>query len=204
MLQKIFDKINDEALFELIKNNNQIGSSNQNILKVTIIETPLGDMLAIADEKVLYLLEFLDRKNLSSELIQLQEKMQSQLVLGSSCPLELIRQEIGLYFKGELSIFKTPIKIIGPSFKIGVLKELLKIPFGKAYSYSDIAKLIDMPKAYRAVAKANSSNQLAIIIPCHRVINIDKTLGGYSAGVKKKKWLLDHELKVTRKLKAVL
>jgi AraC family transcriptional regulator, regulatory protein of adaptative response / methylated-DNA-[protein]-cysteine methyltransferase len=68
-----------------------------------------------------------------------------------------------------------------------------KIPPGEIRSYTDIAKAIGRPTACRAVARANGSNQLAIIIPCHRVTNSNGTLGGYGGGVIRKNWLINHE-----------
>ena len=69
------------------------------------------------------------------------------------------------------------------------------IPYGQTRSYSDQAKAIRKQKAYRAVANANGANKLAIIIPCHRIINSNGDLGGYGGGVNRKKWLIDFEKK---------
>ena len=69
----------------------------------------------------------------------------------------------------------------------------MKIPPGETRSYADIAKAIGQPTAFRAVARANGANQLAIVIPCHRVINANGELGGYGGGIARKKWLIEHE-----------
>lgn len=69
----------------------------------------------------------------------------------------------------------------------------MKIPPGETRSYSDIAVALGKPSAYRAVAQANGANQLAIMIPCHRVINSNGDLGGYGGGLTRKNWLLHHE-----------
>ncbi len=102
---------------------------------------------------------------------------------------------MGAYFKGKLREFNTPIHLMGTSFQAQVWNQLLKIPYGETRSYLEQAKAIKKETAYRAVANANGANQLAIIIPCHRIINNNGKLGGYGGGTEKKKWLLEHEKK---------
>ena len=97
------------------------------------------------------------------------------------------------YFGRRLQKFDLPFEFFGTDFQKRVWQELLKIPHGKTRSYADIAQAIGKPTAYRAVAQANGSNSLAIAIPCHRVINSDGALGGYSGHIERKKWLLRHE-----------
>jgi AraC family transcriptional regulator of adaptative response/methylated-DNA-[protein]-cysteine methyltransferase len=69
----------------------------------------------------------------------------------------------------------------------------MKIPYGETRSYSDLARSIGKPSAFRAIANANGANQLAIVVPCHRVINTNGELGGYGGGLARKKWLINHE-----------
>ena len=83
--------------------------------------------------------------------------------------------------------------MVGSSFQQTVWKELIKIPYGETRSYAMQSITIGNPKATRAVANANGANQLAIIIPCHRIIRNNGELGGYGGGVHRKKWLIDHE-----------
>jgi len=158
-----------------------------------LIDTQLGPMLAIADEKALYLLEFVDRRGLEREIERLRYKTRSAIIPGRTDPIRSIEQELGQYFKGERMLFQTPIATLGSLFQKRVWEELQKISPGKTRSYADIANAIDNPSAFRAVAQANGANQLAIIIPCHRVINANGELGGYAGGVERKKWLLNHE-----------
>lgn len=80
--------------------------------------------------------------------------------------------------------------MIGSAFQKKVWQELKKIPLGETRSYLEIAKAINVPTACRAVARANGANQLAIVVPCHRVINSNGELGGYAGGVLRKQWLL--------------
>jgi methylated-DNA-[protein]-cysteine S-methyltransferase len=100
------------------------------------------------------------------------------------------------YFHGERRKFELPISQEGTAFQQEVWSELLQIPYGKTISYLELAKRIGDAKATRAVAAANSRNQICIIVPCHRVIGANKELVGYSGGLWRKKWLLDMEQKV--------
>jgi methylated-DNA-[protein]-cysteine S-methyltransferase len=100
------------------------------------------------------------------------------------------------YFNGERRFFDLPLNQEGTVFQKQVWNELTSIPFGKTISYLELAIKTGDPKATRAVASANGKNNIAIIIPCHRVIGSDKTLVGYGGGLWRKKWLLEHEMKI--------
>jgi O-6-methylguanine DNA methyltransferase len=111
---------------------------------------------------------------------------------------DAIMRELEAYFAGIIQEFKTPLflfSLIGSPFQKRVWEELQKIPRGETRSYAEIAKAIGKPSAFRAVALANGANQIAIVIPCHRVINSNGDLGGYGGGIKRKEWLLKHERK---------
>jgi AraC family transcriptional regulator of adaptative response/methylated-DNA-[protein]-cysteine methyltransferase len=162
-------------------------------LKSSRFDSPLGSMISVADEEGLYLLEFEGCKGLEREIERLKEKMVSSIAPGATEPLRLIQRELALYFEGKLQAFITPFFFLGSPFQNRVWQELQKIPFGETKSYAEIAKAIGQPTAFRAVALANGANQLAIIVPCHRVINSGGQLGGYGGGVERKQWLLDHE-----------
>jgi AraC family transcriptional regulator of adaptative response/methylated-DNA-[protein]-cysteine methyltransferase len=167
--------------------------NQDSIFKASWIDTPLGPMLALADEKALHLLEFVDQRGLEREIEQLRKKTQSAILPGSTDPILSIEKELAEYFKGKRMEFSTPLCTLGSAFQKRVWEELRKIPPGQTRSYSEIAKAIGQPSAKRAVARANGSNTLAIIIPCHRVINADGNLGGYAGGLSRKQWLLNHE-----------
>ena len=109
---------------------------------------------------------------------------------------KLIKQtfnEIKEYLDGNKKSFSIPIKTEGTDFQNKVWQELLKIPYGETRSYKDIAININNSKAYRAVGTAIKNNPIPIIIPCHRVINSNKNLGGYAYGLEIKKILLKIE-----------
>lgn len=150
-------------------------------------------MIAIADEHALRLLEFIDLKNLELRVKNITQHTQSIIVEGRTDHLISIKHELGLYFKGSLKIFNTPIAPLGTPFQLNVWNTLRTIPFGTTASYADLAKKAGKPTAFRAVAQANGANQFPIIIPCHRIINANGKLGGYSSGLTRKQWLLDHE-----------
>lgn len=164
-----------------------------NILKAHWLDTPLGPMIAIADERALYLLEFVDRRGLEREVELLRKKTKSAVIPGVTPPIHSIERELQQYFKGTLKEFKTPLFLLGSLFQKRVWEELRKIPYGETRSYLDMASAIGKPTAHRAVARANGANQLAIVIPCHRVIGSDGKLTGYGGGLTRKKWLINHE-----------
>ncbi|BBJ31879.1 6-O-methylguanine DNA methyltransferase [Rickettsia asiatica] len=168
-----------------------------NILKAAWLDTPLDAMIVISDEKLLYLLEFVDRKGLEREIEMLRIKMESAIIPGSTEPILMIEEELKLYFKGTLQKFNTPIHLLGSPFQKMAWQELINIPYGETRSYLNQVKALGKPTSYRAVANANGMNQLAIIVPCHRIINSNGELGGYGGGLHRNKWLIDHERKFT-------
>lgn len=101
------------------------------------------------------------------------------------------------YFQGTLKNFNVPVYQQGTPFQEKVWAELLNIPFGKTISYLTLAKRLGDPKAIRAAASTNGKNNIAIIVPCHRVIGTHNDLVGYAGGLWRKKWLLDMETKIT-------
>ncbi|SHI31358.1 methylated-DNA--[protein]-cysteine S-methyltransferase [Parasporobacterium paucivorans] len=106
---------------------------------------------------------------------------------------EILRRtalELKEYLNGDRKNFDVPIELKGTEFEVSVWNELQNIPYGETACYSQIAERIGNPKACRAVGGANGRNPIPIIIPCHRVISKDKTLGGFSGGLDIKEKLL--------------
>jgi AraC family transcriptional regulator, regulatory protein of adaptative response / methylated-DNA-[protein]-cysteine methyltransferase len=157
------------------------------------LDTPLGPMTAIADEEALYLLEYLDRRGLERQIERLRMRARAGIVPGRTAPIAQIEAELAAYFDGRSMRFATPLARLGSPFQNAVWDALLAIPPGQTRSYAEVARAIGRPAAVRAAARANGANQLAIVIPCHRVINADGALGGYGGGLPRKSWLLDHE-----------
>lgn len=156
------------------------------------IHTKIGPMLAIADNNALYLLEFAKKKRLEHEITRLQNRGFT-IHPGDSRPLQSIESELTAYFEGKLARFKTSYRCFGSEFQQHAWQALSQIPYGETRNYQEQARAINKPSAYRAVANANGANQLAIIIPCHRVIKSDGSCGGYGGGSPIKQWLLEHE-----------
>jgi len=159
------------------------------------LETPLGPMLAIVQAEALVLLEFVDRRALETELERLRGTLKSSIVPGEHPLLSRTKTQLEEYFAGRRKIFDVPLKQEGTAFELSAWNALVGIPYGETRSYSDMAKVVGSPAAVRAIGRANGRNQIAIIVPCHRVIRADGSLCGYGGGRWRKQWLLDHERK---------
>lgn len=157
------------------------------------LDTPLGPMLAIADETALLLLEFIDRRGLERELELLRRSLNAAILPGETAPLSAIADELGAWFAGRQPDFRTPLRLAGTPFQNQVWSALRQIPPGTTTSYSILAERVGRPGAARAVATANGANRLAIIVPCHRVVRGSGELAGYAGGVWRKRWLIAHE-----------
>lgn len=162
-------------------------------LKELKIETPLGDMLAVAHDDALVLLEFFDNENIEKDLEQIEEFFETQIEEGENLPLKQVRAELEDYFKHPSASFKTPIEFIGTDFQKEVWSAIQTISAGQTMSYSEIAEKINNPNAVRAVGNALNANKISIIVPCHRVLTKDLDFGGYNSGQNRKSWLLQHE-----------
>ncbi|HEY4292562.1 trifunctional transcriptional activator/DNA repair protein Ada/methylated-DNA--[protein]-cysteine S-methyltransferase [Luteibacter sp.] len=165
-------------------------------LQADWIETPIGSMLAVADTQALHLLEFFDRTALPNELKRLRVATRSTISFGRTPAIERIEAELREYFSGSRRSFETPLAMHGSPFTRAVWDELMAIPPGTTRSYSEVAAFAGRHTAVRAVARANGANQIAIVIPCHRVIGADGSLTGYGGGLWRKDWLLRHEQKL--------
>lgn len=157
------------------------------MLKKSLLTTPVGQLLAVADENLLYHLEFTDCLN------DKKSKYFQSMIEARTGVIDLLEQELGHYFKGFLTKFTIPLHIQGSEFQQTVWGHLKQIPHGQTRSYKEIAHALSKPSHFRAVARANSTNRFPIIIPCHRVINANGNLGGYAGGISRKEWLLNHE-----------
>lgn len=140
-------------------------------------ETPLGLMEICAGEQALESIYFVDRTN----------------VPRSNSITDLAKCQMLEYFNGDLENFDLPMAPEGTAFQQQVWRALSTIEYGKTCSYSDIANMLNNPKAVRAVGSANGKNPMTIVVPCHRVIGANGSLTGYASGVERKAWLLNHE-----------
>ena len=166
---------------------------------ITKIETPLEEMVAGATEEGICLLEFSDRRMLPTEYKDLTRLLKTTLEDGENRHLKILKKQLKEYFDGIRKEFSIPLVTPGSEFQKTVWKELQNIPFGSTRSYQEQAIALNRPDSVRAVANANGMNRISIVIPCHRVIGSDGSLTGYGGGLKRKKWLLDHEKKFSGK-----
>ena len=107
--------------------------------------------------------------------------------------LDLLTVQLDDFFLGRLDRFTVPLDPLGTPFQQRVWELLRTIPFGETRSYAWLADRLALPGGSRAVGAANGANPIAIVIPCHRVIRSDGDLCGYAGGIRRKKWLLEHE-----------
>ncbi len=147
----------------------------------TTWDSPIGPLTLVASETGLLALAFGRSSKHASAAIDCDEKFAS------------FRRELEAYFAGQLRSFTAPLDLRGTGFQLRCWHALLQIPYGETRTYAEQARAIGRPNAYRAVGMANHDNPIAIIVPCHRVIASDGTLGGYGGGLALKQKLLDLE-----------
>jgi O-6-methylguanine DNA methyltransferase len=153
------------------------------------IDSPVGTLLAVADDDAIRALEFVKEDGPVRQLEALQAVL-GPLVRGEHPLLERLRAQLAEYFEGRRREFDLPLRFSGTPFQERVWNELLKIPYGEVRSYLQIARDLGDAKAVRAVGGANGSNPISILVPCHRVIGADGSTVGYGGGIERKEWLL--------------
>ena len=145
-----------------------------------VFETPLGKIIAVADEEGLCSLDFDENASASDE---------------ENVHLTQLQRELTEYFAGKRKTFDVRLNPSGTPFQMAVWRTLCDIPYGSVISYSQEAQMLSHEKAVRAVANANGKNPIPIIIPCHRVIAKGGGIGGYSGGIWRKEFMLELERK---------
>lgn len=167
-----------------------------NILPLWInqIDTPIGDLLIVADsDGNLRAVDWRDHEARMLRLLRLHYGKNGFKFEATSDP-DGLATGIKAYFAGDLkAIDHLPVRTAGTPFQREVWHALRKIPCGRSLSYSKLAEQIGRPAAIRAVGLANGSNPVGIVVPCHRVIGSDGSLTGYGGGLERKRWLLRHE-----------
>lgn len=166
------------------------------------IESPLGPILALADDAGLHVFDWVDRRGLEREVVRLRRRGKFAIVPGEHELLDRAAREIGEYFAGRRMRFGLPLAPRGTGFQRRVWSALLSIPPGETRSYAEVARSIGAAGSVRAVARAVGDNYRGVIIPCHRVIGSDGSLTGYGGGLARKQWLLDHERAASSPAKA--
>ena len=162
-------------------------------LRADWIDTPLGGMIAIADDTALHLLEFIDRKALPQGLRRLSGFVGGRIGLGRTAVTDRTEAQLVEFFDGRRPRFDLDLQLHGTDFQRRVWQGLRAIPAGETRSYAELAREIGSPTSIRAVANTNANNRIAIVIPCHRVIGADGTLTGYAGGLWRKQRLIEIE-----------
>lgn len=163
------------------------------VIVTSTIETPVGSMIAGATGDGICLLEYVEDNRPERGYEDLARLLNADITEGENEHSKVLQRELTEYFNGERKAFDVPLVITGTPFQEMVWKELLNIPYGTTRSYMEQSIALKKPDAIRAIAAANGSNRIAILVPCHRVIGANGSLTGYGGGLWRKKWLLDLE-----------
>lgn len=147
-------------------------------------DTPIGEMTVAADDAGLRHVLFPDNK---------YPPAGREVWRRDACALRAPREQLMAYFAGELRTFELALAPAGTPFQKTVWTALAEIPFGRTWSYGELARHIGQDRAVRAVGAANGRNPLPVVLPCHRVIGADGSLTGFGGGLPLKKFLLEHE-----------
>lgn len=159
------------------------------LLETTDLETPIGGLRLVAHRGCLRGLAFLEYWDGVEAFLQ---RRFDELDL-APCR-HPIAEKVEAYFRGEVeTLDDIPVDPGGSEFQQQVWTALRRIPVGTTTSYRELARSIGRPSAVRAVATANATNPVSVVIPCHRVIHADGSISGYGGGVERKRWLLRHE-----------
>jgi AraC family transcriptional regulator, regulatory protein of adaptative response / methylated-DNA-[protein]-cysteine methyltransferase len=169
------------------------GVRNEECLKVALLPTPLGPMLAVANAHSICQLEFADRRGLETSYAEMRRRFALPVVPGENAVLAQLRAELAEYFTGQRREFAVNAALVGTAFQQKVWRALRRIPFARTASYEDVARELGTPSAVRAIAQANAANRLYLLVPCHRVVGKDGSLTGYGGGLWRKRLLLDLE-----------
>lgn len=183
-------------MFKKLTKKSPKDAKSSDLLVYSIILTPLGDMLAVATNKGICTLAFIDNTPVEAHLKELSVFIGCTPLTGENIYIQQLQEELAAYFAKKRIVFQTPLDLYGTAFQKKVWQTLATIPYGTTISYKEESERMDMPSAFRAVANANGKNRIAIVLPCHRVIGSNGKLHGYSSGVWRKQWLLNHELQV--------
>ena len=153
----------------------------------SILRSPFGPLTVVAGERGLRAVHIGEPGTLDGALRGAVESGPRHTSLAAPC------SQLREYLAGTRTRFDLRLDLRGTPFQVEVWKSLRKVPYGHTASYADQARSIGRPTAVRAVGSANGRNPVPIVLPCHRIVASDGTLGGYSGGLRVKEWLLAHE-----------
>lgn len=161
------------------------------MLDATELDTPMGPLTVVTSEQGLHLLSF--TTGMDDDALRKECGLRSAEIHRGAVRHD-VAAALRAFFAGDArAVDGVPVVYRGTDFQESVWRALRAIPAGTTASYQELAAAIGRPTAVRAVARANATNRIAIVVPCHRVIGADGSLRGYAAGVERKAWLLRHE-----------
>ncbi|MEO8452984.1 MAG: methylated-DNA--[protein]-cysteine S-methyltransferase, partial [Gemmatimonadota bacterium] len=169
-----------------------VGASGDPI-HIDVADSQVGPLVSAATSDGLCLLEFGEPARIGPQLAGLTRWFGARFVFGRNDHLDRTERELDEYFGGARRRFDVPLVIRGTPFQETVWRKLLEIGYGETTSYSALADAIGSRNGQRAVGLANGQNRMAIIVPCHRVVERSGRLCGYGGGLWRKKLLLDLE-----------
>ncbi len=170
-----------------------MGSIMKQQINISYHKTKIGELIIGSFNNQLCLLDFRYRKMRNTVDNRLKKQLNAEFIEQQDEIIEQAKQQIDEYLIGTRKDFDIPLLLMGTDFQKQVWHELLNIDYGETIAYSQLATRINNPKAVRAVGTANGANAIALIVPCHRVIANDGSLGGYGGGLAVKKRLLQIE-----------
>ncbi|HUF07563.1 MAG TPA: methylated-DNA--[protein]-cysteine S-methyltransferase [Candidatus Binatia bacterium] len=156
------------------------------------VETPIGPMTLGATERAVVLADFTRRPMMAAQLAVVRRRI-GPTSDGDSPLLDRVEEQLREFLAGERTAFDLPLDLPGSEFQGRVWAELRRVPYGETITYAELAARVGVPAASRAVGRANGSNRLAVIVPCHRVVASGGGLGGYGGGLPAKRRLLGLE-----------
>jgi O-6-methylguanine DNA methyltransferase len=157
------------------------------------INTPIGKMVALANDDGLLLLEFIEQKNIEKRLFHIEKSYGQTIEIGHCLLFSELEIQLEEYFQKKRNSFSIQLNLMGTNFQGKIWKLLTEIPYGQTISYHELSNRAGSTNLTRAVASANSKNPVAILVPCHRVIGKSGQLTGYAGGLWRKQWLLELE-----------
>jgi methylated-DNA-[protein]-cysteine S-methyltransferase len=161
-----------------------VASRVHTALEYTTIDSPIGELLLLGDDRSLHGLYMQDGRK-STRVARTWRRAPRRF--------SRVVAQLGEYFAGRRTNFELPLSMHGSPFELAVWRALQDIPYGGTVSYGEIARRIGRPSAARAVGLANGRNPISVIVPCHRVIGANGALTGYGGGLERKRLLLELE-----------
>ncbi|MBW3639141.1 MAG: methylated-DNA--[protein]-cysteine S-methyltransferase [Actinobacteria bacterium] len=151
----------------------------------TVVDSPVGPLTLVADGQALCGLYLSGQRHLPAAVA---------FGMRDDTVLPAVREQLTAYFARSLEEFDLPLATRGTPFQAHVWQALRAVPYGSTCTYTELAAAVGRPTAVRAVGAANGRNPVCIVVPCHRVVGVDRTLTGYAGGLERKRFLLDLEL----------